>query len=103
MVFNTGLLIRAVDASADICQYTARIQDQDRLGAHQLLDLMCCLPLSHLGRLILCFWTYLCVSAPDSYYSYSSSYSDSDGDAGDGGASSATVDYVDLDYDSNSD
>lgn len=103
MVFNSGLLIKAVDASADICQLTARIQEQDRLGAHQLLDLMCCLPLHHLGRLILCFWTYLCVSAPDSYY-YSSSFSDSDGDAaGDDGASSTTVDYVDLDYDSHSD
>ncbi|KAK4760508.1 hypothetical protein SAY87_005401 [Trapa incisa] len=103
MVFNSGLLIKVVEASADICQFMARVQEQDRLGAHQVVDLMCCLPLHRLGRLILCFWTYLCVSAPDSYY-YSSSYSDSDGDpAGDEGGSSTTVDYVDFDHDSHSD
>ncbi|OWM73387.1 uncharacterized protein LOC116201836 [Punica granatum] len=103
MVFNSGILIRVMDASADICQYTARIHGQDRLESGQLLDLICCLPLHHVGRLLLCLWTYLCVSAPDSYYYSSSSYSDSDEDAGDGGASSATADYVVLDYDSNSD
>ncbi|KAK4783868.1 hypothetical protein SAY86_018236 [Trapa natans] len=101
MVFNSGMLIRVVDASADACQYTARIQEQDRLGTHQLLDLICCLPLEHLGRLILCIWTYLCASPPDSYFFYSS-YSDSDEDAGHGGGFSATVHYVDVDFDSSS-
>lgn len=100
MVFNSGILIGAADASADICQYTARIPEQDRLGTHQLLDLICCLPLEHMGRLVLCLWTYLCVSPPDSHFFYSSSYSDSDDDAGESGCSFATVDYVDLDYDS---
>lgn len=103
MVLNIGIALRIAQASADACQPSAR--DQNRLTTPQLLDLFCCFPLHHLGRVILCVWTYLCVSPPDSYYSYS--YSDEDDGSGSGGGdsydSSSTVDYVDLDYASHSD
>ncbi|XP_062172465.1 uncharacterized protein LOC133878002 [Alnus glutinosa] len=98
MVFNSSMVLSVAHVSADAWQFIACMPE--RLSSQQLLDLICCFPLQQLGRLALCFWTFLCLPPPDTfYYSYSSS-SDGDEDSDD---SSSTVNYNHYYYHSHSD
>ncbi|EEF38996.1 conserved hypothetical protein [Ricinus communis] len=70
MVFNSLIIASVAHTSADLWQEIARIQVQDRISSHQLLDLICCFPLQQLGSFALWLWTFLCLPPPDSFYPY---------------------------------
>ncbi|KDP39699.1 hypothetical protein JCGZ_02719 [Jatropha curcas] len=58
MVLNSNLVMTIANLSANLCQYIAC--NPERLSSDQVLNLLFCLPLNHLGRLTLSLWTYLC-------------------------------------------
>ncbi|KAK9125626.1 hypothetical protein Scep_014472 [Stephania cephalantha] len=79
MVFNCGVVVSVANLSANLCQHIAC--NPERLSGHEILDLVCCLPLQQLRRLTICLWTFFCFPPPDSYFSYSSDSSDSSSSA----------------------
>ncbi|OAY41936.1 hypothetical protein MANES_09G141000v8 [Manihot esculenta] len=58
MVLNSNLVVSIANVSANLCQYIAC--NPERLRSHEVLNLLFCFPLHHLGRLALSLWTYLC-------------------------------------------
>ncbi|KAI3924360.1 hypothetical protein MKW98_032561 [Papaver atlanticum] len=76
MVFNSDIVLRVANLSANLCQYIAC--NPDRLSSEQVLDLICCIPLQQLGRLALCVWNFFCFPPPDSHPNYYTYYSSSD-------------------------
>ncbi|KDP30590.1 hypothetical protein JCGZ_16243 [Jatropha curcas] len=117
MVFNSLMVLSVAHKSADLWQEIARIQLQERVSSHQLLDLICCFPLQQLGSFALWLWTFLCLPPPDSFYPYSyysnSSSSDEDdhhyhfplarGSSLSSSPPSSSVDLGDYYHDSHSD
>ncbi|KAJ9153321.1 hypothetical protein P3X46_026771 [Hevea brasiliensis] len=111
MVFNSLIIASVAHKSADAWQQIARIQLQDRLSSHQLLDLICCFPLQQLGSFALWLWTFLCLPPPDSFYPYSYYSSSSEDDdqpylthaLASSSSSSSSLDLGDYYHDSHSD
>ncbi|KAJ9179905.1 hypothetical protein P3X46_008217 [Hevea brasiliensis] len=58
MVLNSNLVATIANISANLCQYIAC--NPERLSSDQVLNLLFCFPLHHLGRLASSLWTYLC-------------------------------------------
>ncbi|KAG8657724.1 uncharacterized protein LOC110611545 [Manihot esculenta] len=101
MVFSSSIIVSVAHISADAWQQITRIQLQDRLSSHQLLDLICCFPLQQLGSFALWLWTFLCLPSPDSFYPYSYYSSSGDDDQPQfhhGPASSSSSSSLDLGY-----
>lgn len=73
MVANSVLIVSVAKISAEFWLHIACLSEH--VSSEQLLDLICCLPLEHLGRLALCLWTFFCLPpSPDTtyYYTYDS-------------------------------
>ncbi|KAK4365695.1 hypothetical protein RND71_013575 [Anisodus tanguticus] len=68
MGFNGVLVVSVAKVSAEIWQLLACLPEQ--IGSQQLLDLVICFPFQQIGRLALCFCTFLCF--PPNLYSYQS-------------------------------
>ncbi|KAK4719040.1 hypothetical protein R3W88_017378 [Solanum pinnatisectum] len=68
MTFNGVLVVSVAKVSAEIWQLLACLPEP--VSSQQLLDLVICYPFQQIGRLALCFCTFLCY--PPNLYSYRS-------------------------------
>ncbi|KAL3335179.1 hypothetical protein AABB24_031397, partial [Solanum stoloniferum] len=68
MTFNGVLVVSVAKVSAEIWQLLACLPEP--VSSQQLLDLVICYPFRQIGRLALCFCTFLCY--PPNLYSYRS-------------------------------
>ncbi|KAH0662607.1 hypothetical protein KY284_027538 [Solanum tuberosum] len=68
MTFNGVLVVSVAKVSAEIWQLLACLPET--VSSQQLLDLVICYPFQQIGRLALCFCTFLCY--PHNLYSYRS-------------------------------
>lgn len=91
MVFNSPLVIRVANVSANACQYIAC--NPERLPSDQVLYLLFCFPFQQIRRLALCLWTFFCCPLPDpSLFNVLSSPSSSSSSS----SSSSDSDFADL-------
>ncbi|WCJ43631.1 hypothetical protein M5689_024360 [Euphorbia peplus] len=62
MVLSSNIVVMVANISANVCQYIAC--NPERLSSDEMLNLLFCLPLQHIGRLSVYIWTFLCYN-PD--------------------------------------
>ncbi|KAF8092102.1 hypothetical protein N665_0424s0034 [Sinapis alba] len=70
MVFNSAVVVAVADVSTDTWQLMWRVPSWQRINTEQLMDVAFCYPMYQLSRLVLCLWTFMCLSPDDSFYSY---------------------------------
>ncbi|CAH8260339.1 unnamed protein product [Arabidopsis lyrata] len=75
MVFSSSAMATVANVSTDKWQRMRRIPSSEILNTQQLVEVACCLPLSHL---FICLWEFLCFSISD--YDSDDDYDDDDVD-----------------------
>ncbi|CAL9220686.1 unnamed protein product [Arabidopsis halleri] len=91
MVFSSSAMATVANVSTDKWQRMRRVPSSEILNTQQLMEVACCLPLSHL---FICLWEFLCFSISD--YDSDDDYDDGDDDVDDD-------DVLAFDHNSNGD
>ncbi len=79
MVFNTPIIVSVATWSASACQLLSC--NPERLSSDHVLRLLCCLPCRHLGRVVVCVWSYFCVRQQEFFLDSDDDYSESDSES----------------------
>ncbi|KAG7577096.1 hypothetical protein ISN45_Aa03g014030 [Arabidopsis thaliana x Arabidopsis arenosa] len=78
MVFSSTAMATVANVSTEKWQRMRRVPSSEILNTQQLMEVACCLPLSHL---FICLWEFLCFSISD--YDSDDDYDDDDVDEDD--------------------
>ncbi|KAL9291273.1 hypothetical protein AtEden1_Chr3g0170621 [Arabidopsis thaliana] len=93
MVFSSSVMATVAKFSTDKWQRMRRVPSSELMNTQQLMEVACCLPLSHL---FICLWEFLCFSVSDYDSDDDYDYVDDDDDVDDD-------DVVAFDHNSNGD
>ncbi|KAG7631103.1 hypothetical protein ISN44_As03g013600 [Arabidopsis suecica] len=94
MVFSSSVMATVAKFSTDKWQRMRRVPSSELMNTQQLMEVACCLPLSHL---FICLWEFLCFSVSDYDSDDDYDYVDDDDDDVD------DDDVVAFDHNSNGD